>query len=87
MSKLNLGVEVRDFDLERMGFSLSVLDDASKRQTSEGYLRMTLQELGTFLDALRSVPQEIELTAINEVGLGKAPAARPGPARPRTTPE
>ena len=26
MSKLNLGLEIRDFDLERMGFSLSVLE-------------------------------------------------------------
>ena len=42
MSKLNIGVEIRDFDLERMGFSLSVLDETKKRQTSEAYLRMTL---------------------------------------------
>ena len=26
MSKVSLGLEIRDFDLERMGFSLSVLE-------------------------------------------------------------
>ena len=40
MSKLNIGVEIRDFDLERMGFSLSVLDESKKKQLSEAYLRM-----------------------------------------------
>src|SRR5688500_19142385 len=39
MSTLNIGIEIRDFDLERMGFSLSVLDDSKKRQASEAYLR------------------------------------------------
>lgn len=38
MDKLHLGVEIRDFDLERMGFSFSVLDEANSRQLSEGYL-------------------------------------------------
>jgi hypothetical protein len=41
-------VEIRDFDLDRMGFSLSVLDETKKRQSSEAYLRMTLTELNTF---------------------------------------
>ena len=52
MSNLNLGIEIRDFDLERMGFSLSVLDESKKRQASEAYLRMTLLELHAFLNAL-----------------------------------
>ena len=51
MSKLNIGVEIRDFDLERMGFSLSVLDETKRRQSSEAYLRMTLSELNIFLKA------------------------------------
>jgi len=51
MSNLNLGLEIRDFDLERMGFSLSVLDESKKRQASEAYLRMTLLELHAFLTA------------------------------------
>ena len=58
MSKLNIGVEIRDFDLERMGFSLSVLDDSKKRQASEAYLRMTLPELNAFLNALKAADGE-----------------------------
>ena len=42
MDKLHLGIEIRDFDLERMGFSLSVMDRAGKGSASEAYLRMTL---------------------------------------------
>ena len=86
MSKLNLGVEVRDFDLEQMGFSLSVLDETNRR-TSEGYLRMTLQQLGVFLDALRGAPNEIELTAVNEAGLDKGLSPRPGSGRQRVAGE
>ena len=85
MARLNLGVEVRDFDLERMGFSLSVLDQTGKRQASEGYLRMTLQEMGTFLDALRAARGEIEVTAV-DLGMSKPPSLQIGSAR-RTTPE
>ena len=86
MARLNLGVEVRDFDLERMGFSLSVLDQTGKRQTSEGYLRMTLQEMGTFLDALRAAHGEIEVTAV-DLGMSKPPSLQVGSPRQRTTPE
>ncbi len=73
MSKLNLGVEVRDFDLERMGFSLSVLDSSNKRQASEAYLRMTLMELDTFLTALKSAADEISLTTYDSNGVNKLP--------------
>ena len=66
MAKLNLGIEVRDFDLERMGFSLSVLDQSGKRQTSEGYLRMTLQELGIFADALKAARDDISVRALDD---------------------
>jgi hypothetical protein len=68
MGKLNIGVEVRDFDLERMGFSLSVLDDTKKRQSSEAYLRMTLTELNTFLKALKAAPDEIEVCTVESLG-------------------
>lgn len=73
MSKLNLGVEVRDFDLERMGFSLSVLDSSKKRQASEAYLRMTLTELDTFLTALKAAEEEIALTTYDSSGVNKLP--------------
>ena len=73
MSTLNIGVEVRDFDLERMGFSLSVLDDSKKRQASEAYLRMTLTELDAFLKALKAARGEIELTTYDSNGVNKLP--------------
>ena len=49
MGRLNLGVEIRDFDLQRMGFSLSVLDESKREQISEAYLRMTLSELNVVM--------------------------------------
>lgn len=73
MSSLNLGIEVRDFDLERMGFSLSVLDESKKRQASEAYLRMTLLELHTFIEALRAATEDIELTTYDSNGVNKLP--------------
>src|SRR4029079_16860923 len=73
MSNLNLGIEIRDFDLERMGFSLSVLDESKKRQASEAYLRMTLLELHAFLNALRAAESDIALTTYDSNGVNKLP--------------
>jgi hypothetical protein len=73
MTNLNLGIEIRDFDLERMGFSLSVLDDSKKRQASEAYLRMTLLELNAFLNALKAADHEIALTTYDSSGVNKLP--------------
>lgn len=72
MATLNLGIEIRDFDLERMGFSLSVLDESKKRQASEAYLRMTLPELDAFLNALK-VGRDVELTTYDSNGVNKLP--------------
>ena len=76
MSSLNLGIEVRDFDLERMGFSLSVLDESNKRQASEAYLRMTLLELNAFIGALRAAQGEIDLTTYDSNGVNKLPPTK-----------
>lgn len=73
MSQLNIGVEIRDFDLDHMGFSLSVLDASKKRQASEAYLRMTLLELHVFLKALRAAEEDIELTTYDSNGVNKLP--------------
>jgi hypothetical protein len=73
MSSLNLGIEVRDFDLERMGFSLSVLDESRKRQSSEAYLRMTLLELHTFIQALKAASDDIDITTFDSNGVNKLP--------------
>ena len=77
MGKLNIGVEIRDFDLERMGFSLSVLDETKKRQSSEAYLRMTLTELNTFLKALKSARDEIDVSTVEPSGVSKLPIMKP----------
>jgi hypothetical protein len=77
LSKLNLGIEIRDFDLERMGFSLSVLDEAKKRQSSEAYLRMTLAELNTFIQALKAATGEIDVSTLEPTGVTKLPTAAP----------
>ncbi len=73
MSTLNLGIEIRDFDLERMGFSLSVLDESKKRQASEAYLRMTLTELDVFLKALKAAQGDLEITTYDSSGVNKLP--------------
>ena len=67
MGKLKIGVEVRDFDLERMGFSLSVLGQGKKAQSSEAYLRMSLSEFDIFLKALKAAPNEIEVCAVESL--------------------
>jgi hypothetical protein len=71
---LGLGFELRDFDLERVGFSLSILDEGKKRQVSEGYLRMSLEELAVFLQALRAAPQDIEMQIVDG-GSAEPPSA------------
>ncbi len=81
MSKLNIGVEIRDFDLERMGFSLSVLDETKKRQSSEAYLRMTLTELNTFLKALKAAERDIDVSTVEPSGVSKLPTVKV--SRPR----
>ena len=73
MSNLNLGIEIRDFDLERMGFSLSVLDASKKRQASEAYLRMTLMELDIFLRALKAAEGDVDVTTYDSNGVNKLP--------------
>ena len=74
MGKLSIGVEIRDFDLERMGFSLSVLDEATRQQRSEGYLRMTLPQLNTLLSALRAA-DEIDVSTSQPSYLAKSAGA------------
>ena len=76
MGKLNIGVEIRDFDLERMGFSLSVFDETKKRQSSEAYLRMTLTELNTFLKALKGARDDIDVSTVEPSGVSKLPTVK-----------
>lgn len=87
MGKLNIGVEIRDFDLERMGFSLSVLDDGKKRQTSEAYLRMTLPELNVFLAALKAADGEIDVSTVEPSGVSKLPTVNVNRSRDENAPD
>lgn len=87
MGKLNIGVEIRDFDLERMGFSLSVLDESKKRQTSEAYLRMTLPELNVFLAALKAAEDEIEVSTVEPSGVSKLPTVKVSRSREDAGPD
>ena len=77
MDKLKIGVELRDFDLEQMGFSLSVLDETNKRQSSEAYLRMTLSEMNTFLKALKAARDEIDVSTVESIAGRNMRAAAP----------
>ena len=89
MDKLKIGVELRDFDLEQMGFSLSVLDETNKRHSSEAYLRMTLSQMNTFLKALKAARDEIDVSTVESIAgrhmrgaaAPSALVARPPPSR------
>lgn len=71
MVKLGLGIDLKDFDLEKVGFSISVLDETGKKRVSEGYLRMTLVELDIFLRALKAAKGEIHTATVEADGLRK----------------
>lgn len=71
MARLDLGIDVKDFDLDRIGFSISVLDESGKKRLSEGYLRMTLPEFDVFLRALKAAKGEIRTVTVEQDGLRK----------------
>lgn len=64
MSTLRLGIELESFDLERVGFILSVLDENAPAQAG-GRLRMTLDELAGFIAALKA-DCDVELLSLPE---------------------
>lgn len=76
MGKLAIGVDIRDFDLDRVGISVAILDEAKKRQASEAYLRMTLPELNAFLRALKGAKEEIEVATVEPSGVTRFPGGR-----------
>jgi hypothetical protein len=81
MSKLYLAVEITDFDVDRVGFSLSVIDVPMKRQASQAYLRMTLPELDIFLGALKAAQSEIRMATLDPSGISRPPAIKAQPTR------
>jgi hypothetical protein len=72
MTKLGLGIDIKDFDLDRVGVAISVLDEAGKKRVSEGYLRMTLAELDTFVRALKSARGEVHTVTVEPDGLRRS---------------
>lgn len=76
MAKLHLLVEVRDFDLERIGFSVSVVEPLTGRKQSESYLQMTLPEFETYVRALKAAKGEIE-TNVPDAYNRRPAASRP----------
>ena len=79
MRHLWIEIEVLDFDLETIGFHFNVLNPDTTEPKSNSYLRMTLVELGVFIDALKASAANINLAAPKSVAgkikMGGAPAS------------
>ncbi len=76
MRHLWIEIEVLDFDLETIGFDFNVLNPETTEPKSNSYLRMTLVELGVFIDALKASAANINLAAPKSVA-GKTKLGRP----------
>lgn len=83
MARLGLGIDVKDFDLDRVGFSISVLEDTGKKRVSEGYLRMTLLEFDAFLRALKAAKGDVQTVTVEPDGLRKFMTSNVGGGVPR----
>ncbi len=79
MRHLWIEIEVLDFDLETIGFYFNVLNPDTAEPKSNSYLRMTLVELGVFVDALKVSAANINLVAPKSLAgktkMGRAPAS------------
>ncbi len=67
MRHLWIEIEVLDFDLETIGFDFNVLNPETTEPKSNSYLRMSLVELGVFIDALKASAANINLAAPTSV--------------------
>lgn len=63
MKDLAMRIEVRDYDLDRIGVSLSVLGDDRSTEVSKAYLRMNPLELNAFVEALKVANGKVELSS------------------------
>lgn len=63
----NLWVEIKilDYDLETIGFDFNVLNPETKTAKSTSNIRMSLDELRVFVDALKASTSNINLAAPN----------------------
>jgi len=87
MRHLWIGIEVLDFDLEEIGFFFNVLNPDTKEPKSSSYLRMSLVELGVFINALKASAANIKLSASNSI-IGKSKINRlPGSSSDNPLPD
>ena len=63
MKNLWVEIEVLDFDLETVGFDFNVLNPDTKKMVSNSHIRMSLDELRVFVDALKASAANINLAA------------------------
>ena len=63
MKNLCVEIEVFDFDLETIGFNFNVLNSDMKKSKSTSTVRMSLDELRVFVDALKASAANINLAA------------------------
>jgi len=84
MHRLVVSIDIRDFDLDRIGFVFCVLDSARKTRLSEAYIQMTPAEFDAFLNALKAAGDDILVGTMEQGGVRRAPA--PGPGRPAPLP-
>ncbi len=63
MKNLQVEIEVLDYDLETIGFDFNVLNPDTTKAKSKSHVRMSLVELGVFVDALKASAANINLAA------------------------
>ncbi len=61
MRDLNIEIEVRDFDLETVGFYFNVINPDTAEHKSNSHIRMSLIELNVFINALKASAVNIDL--------------------------
>lgn len=61
----NLWVEIKvvDYDLETIGFDFNILNSKTMKTKSNSFVRMSLDELRLFVDALKASAANINLAA------------------------
>jgi len=67
MKHLWVEIEVVDYDLETIGFDFNVLNPDTKKTVSNSHVRLSLDELRVFVDALKASAANINVAAANSI--------------------